>query len=96
MIVRNLIYMLNDIPECLPLQIHVGKEYSDWANDDKRIFLKHFLETRLVALCPDNNMYRESLGLISQLLKELKQLDDKKVYVEVKSMESRVCHAKLV
>ncbi|CAO3588160.1 unnamed protein product [Absidia cylindrospora] len=62
-------------------------------NNDKRIFLKQSLETQLVALYLDNKMYHEFLSLISQLLKELKRLDDKMVLVEVQLLESRVCHA---
>jgi 26S proteasome regulatory subunit N6 len=85
--------MFNEIPGCLPLQIQICKENIDWANEDKRIFLKQSLETRLVALYLDNKMYHESLSLISQLLKELKRLDDKMVLVEVQLLESRVCHA---
>ncbi|KAI8335396.1 PCI domain-containing protein [Chlamydoabsidia padenii] len=92
-LIRSLVDMFNDIPDCLPLQIQVCKENIDWANQDKRIFLKQSLETRLVALYLDNKMYHESLGLISQLLKELKRLDDKMVLVEVQLLESRVCHA---
>ncbi|ORZ21440.1 PCI domain-domain-containing protein [Absidia repens] len=92
-LIRSLIDMFNEIPDCLPLQITVCKENIDWANKDKRIFLKQSLETRLVALYLDNKMYHESLSLISQLLKELKRLDDKMVLVEVQLLESRVCHA---
>ncbi|CAO3593376.1 unnamed protein product [Absidia cylindrospora] len=92
-LIRSLIDMFNEIPGCLPLQIQVCKENIDWANEDKRIFLKQSLETRLVALYLDNKMYHESLSLISQLLKELKRLDDKMVLVEVQLLESRVCHA---
>ena len=61
--------------------------------EEKRIFLKQSLETRLVALYLDHKMYHDSLNLISQLLKELKRLDDKMVLVEVQLLESRVCHA---
>ena len=83
----------SDIPNCLPLQIDVCKETIAWSVEEKRIFLKQSLETRLVALYLDNKMYHDSLNLISQLLKELKRLDDKMVLVEVQLLESRVCHA---
>ncbi|ORX50531.1 PCI-domain-containing protein, partial [Hesseltinella vesiculosa] len=92
-LIKSLIDMFSDIPDCLPLQIEVCRENIEWANQDKRIFLKQSLETRLVALYLDNKMYHESLTLISQLLKELKRLDDKMVLVEVQLLESRVCHA---
>ncbi|CEP12754.1 hypothetical protein [Parasitella parasitica] len=90
---RSLIDYFSDIPNCLPLQIEVCKENIEWCVQEKRLFLKQALETRLVALYLDNKMYHESLSLISVLLKELKRLDDKMVLVEVQLLESRVCHA---
>jgi 26S proteasome regulatory subunit N6 len=92
-IARSLIDYFSDIPNCLPLQIEVCKENIEWCVQEKRLFLKQALETRLVALYLDNKMYHESLSLISVLLKELKRLDDKMVLVEVQLLESRVCHA---
>ncbi|KAI8149472.1 PCI domain-containing protein [Fennellomyces sp. T-0311] len=92
-LIRTLIDYFGGIPNCLPLQIDVCKETIAWSVEEKRIFLKQSLETRLVALYLDNKMYHESLSLISQLLKELKRLDDKMVLVEVQLLESRVCHA---
>ncbi|KAI9475660.1 MAG: PCI domain-containing protein [Benjaminiella poitrasii] len=92
-LIRTLIDYFSDIPNCLPLQIEVCKENIEWCVQEKRIFLKQALETRLVALYLDNKMYHESLNLISLLLKELKRLDDKMVLVEVQLLESRVCHA---
>ncbi|KAI9256611.1 PCI domain-containing protein [Phascolomyces articulosus] len=92
-LIRTLIDYFGVIPNCLPLQIDVCKETIAWSVEEKRIFLKQSLETRLVALYLDNKMYHESLNLISQLLKELKRLDDKMVLVEVQLLESRVCHA---
>ncbi|KAL9538898.1 26S proteasome non-ATPase regulatory subunit 11 [Mucor bainieri] len=90
---RSLIDYFSDIPNCLPLQIELCKENIEWCVQEKRLFLKQALETRLVALYLDNKMYHESLSLISVLLKELKRLDDKMVLVEVQLLESRVCHA---
>jgi 26S proteasome regulatory subunit N6 len=93
LIARSLIDYFGDIPNCLPLQIELCKENIEWCVQEKRLFLKQALETRLVALYLDNKMYHESLSLISLLLKELKRLDDKMVLVEVQLLESRVCHA---
>ncbi|KAI9363276.1 PCI domain-containing protein [Pilaira anomala] len=90
---RSLIDYFGAIPNCLPLQIEICKENIEWCIQEKRLFLKQALETRLVALYLDNKMYHESLSLISMLLKELKRLDDKMVLVEVQLLESRVCHA---
>lgn len=83
----------SEIPNTLPLQIEVCKETIQWTIQEKRIFLKQALETRLIALYLDNKMYSDSLALVGTLLKELKKLDDKMVLVEVQLLESRVCHA---
>lgn len=92
-IVRTLIDYFSEIPNTLPLQIEVCKETIQWTIQEKRIFLKQALETRLIALYLDNKMYSDSLALVGTLLKELKKLDDKMVLVEVQLLESRVCHA---
>ncbi|KAG1138247.1 hypothetical protein G6F37_008211 [Rhizopus arrhizus] len=92
-LIRTLVDYFSDIPNCLPLQIEICKENIEWCIQEKRLFLKQALETRLVALYLENKMYHESLNLIAQLLKELKRLDDKMVLVEVQLLESRVCHA---
>ncbi|KAF9983526.1 26S proteasome regulatory subunit rpn6 [Mortierella antarctica] len=92
-IIRTLIDYFSEIPNTLPLQIDVCKQTIEWTIQEKRIFLKQALETRLVALYLDNKMYSDSLALIATLLKELKKLDDKMVLVEVQLLESRVCHA---
>ncbi|KAI9280467.1 hypothetical protein BY458DRAFT_470076 [Sporodiniella umbellata] len=92
-LIRTLVDFFSDIPNCLPLQIEICKENIEWCIQEKRLFLKQALETRLVALYLENKMYHDSLSLIAQLLKELKRLDDKMVLVEVQLLESRVCHA---
>ncbi|RUP43104.1 hypothetical protein BC936DRAFT_137593 [Jimgerdemannia flammicorona] len=92
-IVKTLIDLFSDIPDSLPLQIEVCKDNIEWSVQEKRIYLRQSLETRLVALYLDNKMYSEALALILVLLKELKRLDDKMVLVEVQLLESRVCHA---
>ncbi|KAF9359263.1 26S proteasome regulatory subunit rpn6 [Mortierella sp. NVP85] len=92
-IIRTLIDYFSEIPNTLPLQIDVCKQTIQWTIQEKRIFLKQALETRLIALYLDNKMYSDALALVATLLKELKKLDDKMVLVEVQLLESRVCHA---
>ncbi|KAI9142587.1 hypothetical protein BKA69DRAFT_1123938 [Paraphysoderma sedebokerense] len=92
-IVRTLVDLFSGIPNSLPLQVQICKETIDWATEQKRIFLKQSLETRIVALYIDNKMYSDALTLIGALLKELKRLDDKMVLVEVQLLESRAYHA---
>ncbi|KAJ3052733.1 26S proteasome regulatory subunit rpn6 [Rhizophlyctis rosea] len=89
-VVRTLLDQFVDIPNSLPLQVEVCKESIEWAVQEKRVFLRQSLETRLVALYLDNKNYPEALTLISSLLRELKRLDDKNVLMEVQLLESRV------
>ena len=55
-----------------------------WAKDEKRIFLRQSLESRLIGLYYDTERYSEALALGNTLLKELKKLDDKNLLVEVR------------
>jgi 26S proteasome regulatory subunit N6 len=48
--VKTLIDQFTDIPGSLPLQIQVCKELIEWAVQEKRIFLRQSLETRLASL----------------------------------------------
>lgn len=48
--VRTLLDLFAGIPDSTALQIDATKESAEWAKNDKRIFLKQNLETRLVAL----------------------------------------------
>ncbi|KAH6903646.1 proteasome regulatory particle subunit [Coprinopsis sp. MPI-PUGE-AT-0042] len=57
---------------------------------EKRIFLKHSLETRLAGLYLQTQQYRLSLSLVDTLLTELKRLDDKLILTEVHLLESRI------
>ena len=47
----------------------------------------------MVGLYYENNRFAEAISLGSQLLKELKKLDDKQLLVEVQLMESKTYHA---
>jgi len=61
-----------------------------WAKEEKRLFLRQALEARLIALYHDTERYTDALALGSQLLKELKKLDDKNLLVEVQLLESKI------
>ncbi|BGP55118.1 hypothetical protein JCM8202_004621 [Rhodotorula sphaerocarpa] len=92
-LIRTLLDLFAGIPDSTALQIDATKESAEWAKNDKRIFLKQNLETRLVALYIDNQNYKDALNLINSLLRELKKLDDKMILTEVHLLESRVHHA---
>jgi 26S proteasome regulatory subunit RPN6 N-terminal domain len=49
--VRTLLDYFAAIAESKPTQIKVLQDNIDWAKREKRIFLKHSLETRLISLC---------------------------------------------
>ncbi|TFK93259.1 PCI-domain-containing protein [Polyporus arcularius HHB13444] len=89
-LIRTLLDCFNSIPNSQATQIEVLRENIDWAKREKRIFLKHSLETRLVGLQLDTRQYKPALALIESLLTELKRLDDKMVLTEVHLLESRV------
>ncbi|KAK7892433.1 26S proteasome regulatory subunit rpn6 [Exophiala xenobiotica] len=92
-LVRQLLDFIAEIPNTLELQVATTKSCIDWANFEKRSFLRQNLETRLVGLYMQKQSYYEALTLINGLLRELKRLDDKLVLVEVQLLESRVYHA---
>ncbi|KAH8925026.1 putative 26S proteasome non-atpase regulatory subunit Rpn6 [Atractiella rhizophila] len=95
-LVRNLVDLFGGIKgDGMKVQIEVTKEVVAWAKEERRIFLKHNLEIRLVSLYLESSAYREALTLINALLKELKRLDDKMILTEVHLLESKV-HYSLV
>lgn len=89
-IVRTLIDYFSLIPGSESTQKQVLEDNITWARQEKRIFLKQSLETRLVALDLQTQAYRPALALIETLLRELKRLDDKLILTEVHLLESRV------
>ncbi|KAG9044578.1 26S proteasome regulatory subunit rpn6 [Tulasnella sp. UAMH 9824] len=89
-LIRTLIDFFSSIPGSESTQKQVLEDNIDWARQEKRIFLKQSLETRLVALHLETQSYRPALSLIDGLLKELKRLDDKLILTEVHLLESRV------
>ncbi|PPQ92460.1 hypothetical protein CVT25_010080 [Psilocybe cyanescens] len=60
------------------------------AKQEKRIFLEHSLDTRLVRLQLESRQYQPALALINTLLTKPKRLNDKMILIEVHLLESRV------
>lgn len=92
-LVRNLVDMFLDLEAGTGEEILLCTENIEWAKTESRTFLRQALEARLIALYFDNKKYTEALNLGTQLLKELKKLDDKQLLVEVQLLESRTYHA---
>lgn len=92
-LVRNLVDMFLDLEAGTGEEIRLCTENIEWAKNENRTFLRQALEVRLVGLYYENNRFAEAISLGSQLLKELKKLDDKQLLVEVQLMESKTYHA---
>ncbi|KAI0782255.1 PCI-domain-containing protein [Abortiporus biennis] len=89
-LIRTLLDFFTPIPDSQKIQISVLLDNISWAKAEKRIFLKHSLETRLVGLQLETQQFKSALALIETLLTELKRLDDKMILTEVHLLESRV------
>ena len=74
-------------------EIELCKELLQWCKAEKRAFLEQSLETRLVALYHRTGQYSEALGLVSEVLRQLKRLDDKSALIEVHLLESKIYFA---
>lgn len=89
-LIRTLLNYFNSIPNSRQTQIDVLTDNIEWSKREKRIFLKHSLEIRLVSLQLEALQYKLALARIDVLLTELKRLDDKMILTEVHLLESRV------
>lgn len=89
-LIRTLLNYFNSIPNSRQTQIDVLTDNIEWSKREKRIFLKHSLEIRLVSLQLESLQYKLALTRIDALLTELKRLDDKMILTEVHLLESRV------
>lgn len=89
-LIRTLLNYFNSIPNSRQTQIDVLTDNIEWSKREKRIFLKHSLEIRLVSLQLEALQYKLALARIDALLTELKRLDDKMILTEVHLLESRV------
>eukprot|EP00096_Caligus_rogercresseyi_P010327 TRINITY_DN371_c0_g1_i1.p1 TRINITY_DN371_c0_g1~~TRINITY_DN371_c0_g1_i1.p1 ORF type:complete len:420 (-),score=180.89 TRINITY_DN371_c0_g1_i1:146-1405(-) len=89
-LVRSLLDMFLGIPG-VPEDLgeELTKECIAWATEERRTFLRQSLEGRLVGLYYERERFAESLALGSNLLKELKKLNDKNLLVEVTLLESK-------
>ncbi|XP_055372496.1 26S proteasome non-ATPase regulatory subunit 11 [Condylostylus longicornis] len=92
-LVRSLVDLFLDMEAGTGIEVQLCKECIEWSKQEKRTFLRQSLEARLIALYFDTKMYTEALQLGSQLLRELKKLDDRNLLVEVQLLESKTYHA---
>ncbi|NWU14491.1 PSD11 ATPase, partial [Cephalopterus ornatus] len=101
-LVRSLLDLFLDMEAATGQEVDLCLECIEWAKSEKRTFLRQALEARLVSLYFDTKRYQEALQLElccpsplpgSQLLRELKKMDDKALLVEVQLLESKTYHA---
>lgn len=92
-LVRQLVDMFLNLDAKTGQEVKLCQDCIEWAKEEKRTFLRHSLEIRLVALYYDTKMYSEALKLIAELLKEMKKMDDKSLLVEIQLLESKTYYA---
>jgi len=92
-LVRQLVDMFLDLDAKTGQEVQLCINCIDWAKEEKRTFLRHSLEIRLIALYYDTKKYSEALKLIADLLKEMKKMDDKSLLVEIQLLESKTYYA---
>ncbi|XP_053708631.1 26S proteasome non-ATPase regulatory subunit 11A isoform X1 [Synchiropus splendidus] len=92
-LVRSLLDLFLDMEAATGQEVELCLECIEWAKAEKRTFLRQALEARLISLYFDTKCYQEALQLESQLLQELKKMDDKALLVEVQLLESKTYHA---
>lgn len=92
-LVRQLLDMFLDLDAKTGQEVQLCVDCIEWAKEEKRTFLRHSLEIRLIALYYDTKKYSEALKLIAELLKEMKKMDDKSLLVEIQLLESKTYYA---
>ena len=91
-ILKTLIDKFEQVPDSLDDQIYVCQRSIEFAQREKRMFLKNSLTIKLANLHYQKKQYKDSLNLINSLLTEFKKLDDKPSLVDVHLLECKVYH----
>ncbi|NXJ18574.1 PSD11 ATPase, partial [Dicrurus megarhynchus] len=94
-LVRSLLDLFLDMEAATGQEVDLCLECIEWAKSEKRTFLRQALEARLVSLYFDTKSSQLCPSPLpgSQLLRELKKMDDKALLVEVQLLESKTYHA---
>lgn len=89
-IVRGIIDAVAKIPGTSELQISLCREMVEWTRAEKRTFLRQRVEARLAALLMESKDYAEALALLTNLVREVRRLDDKLLLVDIDLLESKL------
>ncbi|GMM52980.1 proteasome regulatory particle lid subunit [Starmerella bacillaris] len=92
-IIKALVDDMAAIDGSSDLLIKTIEDCIDWAVSSNRSFLRQSLQIRLLDVYYNTKKYQVAVELASNLLTELKKLDDKMMLVEVQLQEARVFHA---
>ncbi|KAA8496331.1 26S proteasome non-ATPase regulatory subunit 11 [Porphyridium purpureum] len=79
--------------DALEMQVQLCQQTVDWCNEEKRTFLRQRVQGRLGALYLQQKKYSDALGVINELLREVKRLDDKAHLLEIQLTEAQIYHA---
>ncbi|RLN90399.1 hypothetical protein BBJ28_00014819 [Nothophytophthora sp. Chile5] len=96
-----------DADKALQLQADLCLDSIEWCNQEKHTFLRQRVEARLASIRFDSQRcflfglfsyfqqqkFQPALDLITELLHEIKKLDDKQLLVEIHLVESKLHHA---
>ncbi|KAG6976875.1 hypothetical protein JG688_00000938 [Phytophthora aleatoria] len=97
-IVRTVIDMVAkvkvlDAERALQLQADLCIDSIEWCKQEKHTFLRQRVEARLASIYFQQSKFQPALDLITELLHEIKKLDDKQLLVEIHLVESKLHHA---
>lgn len=92
-IVRGLLDAVSKAENEAELQVSLCNETIQWCKEEKRTFLRQRVEGRLASLYLAHSRFAEALTIITELLREVKRLDDKAHLLEIQLVESRIYHA---
>ncbi|RLN32269.1 hypothetical protein BBJ28_00015780 [Nothophytophthora sp. Chile5] len=82
-----------DADKALQLQADLCLDSIEWCNQEKHTFLRQRVEARLASIYFQQQKFQPALDLITELLHEIKKLDDKQLLVEIHLVESKLHHA---
>jgi len=92
-IVRGVLESLSKIEGTVERQIALCQSVVEWAQQEKRTYLRQRVQSRLASLYLFKENYSQAITLINALLSEVKRLDDKLLLVEIHLLESKAHHA---
>ena len=92
-IVRKLFDLISTSKMSLEDQVALVEDFIEWAKVEKRSYLRQRLQTRYGELKFKLGKCSEAVAVVSQLVREVRKIDDKGMLVDVHVLESRLYYA---